>query len=289
MSEIFSHTLILLIYYLLFVRQQSWRNSAYAGVVSGILVLIRYSNILLLMPLLLGWLYTKRKSLLKHKSHVIALGVSAIPFMLLFFLINLELYGSLIGSGYDFSGETFYFDPLTAVRQLGWYLLLSMAIYPGMVLLALRSRIKAKWIILFALLINFLLYVGFPGFTFRSGVLNFIIGYRFYIPILGLVLLLYFDSVHSLSTKLKENYYRYLLLIISVVLVAGAGGIHYVLYKTRSEYRQQSDDIYLVSQPGETVEGSQLLINEAFGKGIRYIEPEPWVPLDQRDDILINR
>ena len=55
-----------------------------------------------------------------------------------------------------------------------------------------------------------------------------------------------------------------------------------VLFDRRNELYMQSLELYEISKENTVHEGSQILINEAFKKGFLYIEPEIWVPLNER-------
>ncbi len=280
MSEIFSMGLVLVLYYLLFVYN-SKRKWLFSGIVSGLLIFIRYSNILIMIPFVGFELLRNFQKEKKIKPFLLYLS-TFLPFLFSLFIINFNLYGGILRSGYSFSGESLYFDFEIAVKQLFWYCLIFTIIYPGMLLLPMFSKIKEKFAILISFLLFFLLYIGFPGYNFNNFFLNLIVGFRFFIPILGLLMLLYFDVINNL---LKQKSF---ILLLFVPLITISITINYLLSERRDEYKRLSDEIYLNSETGDFVEGSQILINEAFRKGIRYIEPEPWIPLNERENPIVN-
>jgi 4-amino-4-deoxy-L-arabinose transferase-like glycosyltransferase len=202
MSETYSATLIITIAYCLLRMQKSstWWGIA-AGVLTGVAVLVRYTNILpiaLLILLALIWRFrTEEKALVKS---MFAVAAGALPWMLVFITINIYLYGAPLRSGYYFSGEEGVFIwsqvPLFLLR-FGFGL---SAIYPLMLELPLFIRSRFSWLLV-PVLATMLFYAGFPNTTFEGRPLDLILGLRFLVPVIPLLLIAYTAGLNRLVDK----------------------------------------------------------------------------------------
>ena len=288
MGEIFSNTIVLAIYYLLFAKislNTKYKSLLYVltGALCGLLVLIRYTNILIVLILLAYYLYLQYKENLDLRSlakFIANLFVGAAPFIIAFLWINKSLYGGFLTSGYSLSHEELLVLPDLIPKQLIIYLLLLNLIYPGMLTVSLLSKIKHKWVILFLVAVFLIFYMGFPGYNFTSGILDFIFGLRFFVPILGLLLLIYFDGLAQiLNAKSRiltkfSKYYKYIFLLISVSLIISAVAISYVYLARTTDLKKESDEIYNNIEEGGVIDGSiekRILLNEAFKNGKRWV------------------
>lgn len=287
MGEIFSNTIVLAIYYLLFEKiseNTKYKSLLYvfSGALSGILVLIRYTNILIVLIFLVYLFYLQYKE--KINSKLIAKNfanilIGAAPFIIAFLWINKTLYGGFFTSGYSLSHEEFLVLPDLIPKQLIIYILLLNLIYPGMLVISLLSKIKHRWMILFLITVFTIFYMGFPGYNFTSGILDFIFGLRFFVPIISLLLLIYFDGLNQVLSEGKylkrfSKYFKYLFIIISTILILSAAAISYSYLNRTIELKNESDEIYKKIEEGGVFDGNienRILLNEGFKNGKRWV------------------
>lgn len=305
MTEVYSLTLIMVIFYLLFEKTEGksrFKRTLFkyrftiVGILSGILVLLKYSNVVFLLPILLYWLVlnfksriignvgqtiflgyeTKKGKLIRWFKDGMKLFIGALPFLIIFILINTIFYGSPFRSGYYFSKEEFLIIPSLILPQTMKYSLILLAVYPGLILLGLFSKYKHRFLIFALLILSLIFFVGFPGYAFTSGILDFIFGIRFLIPILGLVLLTYSETLNNLMNKVKIKYVVNIFFIgITIVLIVNMFVMAYIFKVRSNELATKSEEIYNKVQEGgnyytDDIEERKLL-NEVFKKGKRWL------------------
>lgn len=283
MTEVFSSTLILALYYILFLMNSSkTARLSITGILSGVLVLIRYSNGLVVAAFLIAYILTSIKhnheSVKKVAVDLLEIFVSSVPFIIAFLIINKTLYGSFFRSGYFYSGEEGLFIADLAVKQFFIYIAYLNLIYPAMLFMAFISKIKERLAIILAFAFILLFYVGFPGYAFTSGILDLIFGIRFFLPIIGLLILLYADSLTFAYRKFfAKKIDKRIFLVLIVVLITLAAGIRYTYFKRVEDLYNQSTQIY--SQYSSTGKFSSTdieqrkLVNDAFNHGTIWFYP----------------
>ncbi len=287
MGEIFSNTIVLAIYYLLFAKDFSKVKSVRLkslllvsiGILSGTLVLIRYTNAIIIFIFLTYYFYSQYKIHQKLKLVIMSfvkILIGAFPFIMAFLIINKTLYGSYFSSGYALSHEELLIIPSLIPKQLLIYIGMLNIIYPGMIIISFLSRIVHRWFIYILLSSFILFYIGFPGYDFNSGILDFIFGLRFFVPIVGLILLLYFDGLTQLwSFKLKKFKNLRLISYLAIpTLIVVTIVMSFTYYDRVILLKNQSDSIYNKVEEGGVIVGgveNRILLNEAFKKGKRWL------------------
>lgn len=191
-SEPYSLFLLLLSVYLLALYSKNNKNSylVLLGITLSTLAFVRYS----LIPLdIVFVLYL----LLKFKKKALITIASALPFVIAFLLFNNYMYGSPLRSGYYYSKEEFTFSLITFLSVLPKYLISLNVIYPFMLIGAFFSKINIKKLILSSTVLLLLYYslTGLNAYVFEGRVLDLILGVRFFIPIIPLLMLLYFEVI----------------------------------------------------------------------------------------------
>jgi hypothetical protein len=141
-----------------------------------------------------------------------------------------------------------------------------------------------KFVALFLIIFFVLFYGGFYGFNFNQGINNFLFGMRFFLPILPIILLVYFGFINRIITRLKfsRNLLVFFIIVTTIILFAGKVVISKQLFERVSMLKSQSDQLYLNNSEKDRPELPYILINDAFGKGQRYVKEDVWVPLDLR-------
>ncbi len=235
LSEIYSATFVLLTFYFLdnflelnvnlgLIKKDSLRSKLTskkvqgfcAGVCIGVAVLVRYTNVIPLGILGLSFLYRwiKKNNQMRFQQRFIALIndwkfiiLGGIPFLILFFVLNKYLYGGIIATGYDLSPSDTNFQ-IKNLMKVGWkHLLILNLFYPGLLFLGLFSKFEYKWE-LFITSLSLLFLYSIRGFDkFEPRVLDLILGLRYYIPIVPLLLLSYGSFINE---KLKIKWFNYL-------------------------------------------------------------------------------
>lgn len=283
MTEVFSSTLILALYYILFLMNSSkTARLTLTAILSGVLVLIRYSNGLIVAAFLIGYIFTtikhNQESIKQVAMDILEIFVSSIPFIMAFLIINKTLYGSFFRSGYFYSGEEGLFIADLAVKQFFIYVAYLNLIYPAMLFLAFISKIKERIAIILAFAFIFLFYVGFPGYAFTSGILDLIFGVRFFLPIIGLIILLYADSITFVYRKfLIKKIDKRIFFVGILALIAITIGIRYTYYKRVEDLANQSTQIYSQDSSAGKFSSNDIeqrkLVNDAFNQGTIWFYP----------------
>jgi 4-amino-4-deoxy-L-arabinose transferase-like glycosyltransferase len=235
-SEVFSLLFInLFIYLVLSVREQStpWKKDLLTGVVVGFGTLIRYTNLLIFVTFLLGYIWHT-----KDIRKTIRIGLGAIPFGLLIMLINKDLYGSLFASGYTLSGEE-VFSLANIGYNLPRYLMLFIAIYPLMLLALPITRLQLKCSFILPFIAMIFLYSMYPFNFFEGKVSDLITSGRVLIPVVPFILLPY---IYELKDKisLPVKVITITLLITSTIIIT----IFHHNFLMNSEVEWMSPKVY---------------------------------------------
>lgn len=305
MTETYTLTLVMLIYYLLFEKSEGkskFKQLCYdyrfvlVGALSGIAVLIKYTNVVFIAPLLIYWaIFYIRPKVVSNVGNSIFLGtetlklssirwvkdvarllIGALPFLIVFLLINYAFYGSPIRSGYFFSKEELLIVPSLIIPQGIKYILILLTIYPGLLIVGFFSKYKHRFLIMGTLFISLIFFVGFPGYAFSSGILDFIVGIRFLVPILGLVLLIYSEAIDRLLNLVKFRMaVNIAFALVVIVLIANMFVMTYIFNGRVKELAVKSAEIYKNVEEGGNYYSKDIedrkLLNEAFKQGKRWL------------------
>ena len=222
LNEMYSATLTLATYALLnkYLESKEHKWGFATGLLIGLTVLVRYTNIIYLGILIGLILLSERQKIQELLKSSLPIGMGGLPPLILFISINTYLYGAALRSGYYYSGEEGVFItsqlPLFITRFIGILLIT----YPGMLVLAWYSKHKHKAAILISSVAMIVFYAGFPNSVFEGKVTDIILGARFLIPIIPLLLLLYADYLNKFQS---HKYFK--LASITSVLILAAGAV----------------------------------------------------------------
>jgi hypothetical protein len=202
-SEIFSMVFIISTVYFA-VKFQKNNNSLFgllSGIFGGLSILIRYSNIFLITILYFFLFLISLKKKRQTDWLVVISGI--IPFLAFFFIFNFSYYGHPLRSGYFYSKEEGVFDLSVFPIQYLYFCLVLTILYPFMLPISLQTKIKFKTIILFMIFFQIIFYALFPNNigAFEGRILDLILGGRFLMPILPMVLFLYFKFLNQFLNK----------------------------------------------------------------------------------------
>ena len=163
--------------------------------------------------------------LLRFKKKSLITIASALPLVIAFLVFNNYMYGSPLRSGYYYSKEEFSFSLTTFLTVLPKYLVSLNVIYPFILIGAFFSKINIKKLILTSTVLLLLYYslTGLNAYVFEGRILDLILGVRFYVPIIPLIMLLYFEVIQR---RFKIPDILHLLSISGLILVSIA--IHIV-------------------------------------------------------------
>lgn len=210
-SEIYSILLSLAFFY--FYIKNRRRDNILAGVAMGISLFVRPTNLFFYAVFILVEVFRKPRPPVFINNAInlfLELLIGFTPFVILFLLFNDYLYLSPFKSGYSYSGDLNSFDlSLLPMNLLNYFILLNLFL-PGMLIGAFFSKNRFKWPIILGFLVLLIFYSATSNNNWKSDI-NLIIGIRFLMPALPLVLLLYLDVIKNI---VKGR----LLVIITIVL-----------------------------------------------------------------------
>lgn len=187
-SETFSLLFINLFLYAFINAKSRLVPNILTGLIIGFATLIRYTNLLIFIAFIIGYVIYK-----KEYKRVVYIALGAIPPGIIIMLINKDLYGSLFASGYSLSGEE-VFSLTNIVHNLPRYLMLLLTVYPFMLLALPLFKNRLKWAFVLPVGAVILLYSMYPYNFFEGKITDFVVSGRVLMPIIPLVLLpfLYF-------------------------------------------------------------------------------------------------
>lgn len=216
MCDIPSMTLLLMAYYFYFKHTGS---KFISGLFFGIATLIRFTNILLILPFLIMLIIKAIKNGEYRKTVEFSLGVA--PFIILTAILNFLYYGSpfLTGYAHKFSNCNF-FSPAHFLPNFRYYFISLMLSYPFMLLSILfAKKTKKPEAILSIVLLFFLYSLYFFHDRFPNGFLTYIFGIRFLFPVIPLILLLYAEFLNKILQRFSQTAYNLTVSFILIFLV----------------------------------------------------------------------
>ncbi len=229
MSETFSATFIVIILYLLFKLEKEFSQkwSYILGNVIGFAVLIRYSNVIPIGFLIIGFivLWFRQKKLGRNEIVSLSSGLIAggLPWLAIFLGTNQYLYGHPLRSGYFFSGEEDVFLNFQTIWGTFRYLGILLLMYPLLAVGGLFSKLKYKWIFFLTSLTLILFYSGFPTTVFEGRILDLIFGIRFILPMIPLLLVGYASWLTEFESKKRWKIFcvfGLFILLVSAFLIS---------------------------------------------------------------------
>ncbi len=221
---------------------RSYKYKLLLGLSLGFLTLIRYNFAIWVVILLLGIIFSKSKRELhvgKLIRQLVPTLLTGLPFLLSFLFINKSLYGGFFNSGYVFSSEQGIDFNLIFMR-LPQYILYLNVLYPLQLfvfpimpksgnLKSDKVKIIKSLLLIFVIILLIFYSVFTGGFLFQGRITDFISGVRFFVPILPIVTIFYFDNIFNFF-KAKFNYLiftKIAVVLSAVILFLGAAYVHF--------------------------------------------------------------
>jgi hypothetical protein len=217
----------------------------------GLLVFTRYT--LAIWPALVSaWLMWKLwKSELTNKSKLSVLAVYAFVagiFICAIGLVNYQLYGHVLSSGYSLSGEESLmireFLPRIAI-----YLVLLNIMFPGQLLLSLIQKYPLQNIVKPAIIMLVVISSLGGGFLVQYQFTDPITAVRFLIPFYPLMLIAYAQVMSWVCLKLPK-FKNLLIIAISLALLVTNGTLAYM----HSQFLNQRADAYYALEKNLTAD-----------------------------------
>jgi hypothetical protein len=244
-SETFSATLILLLVYLLlrFTATHSWRVGVLIGLVTGLAIYVRYTNIFTLVVMLvcfwtselqLNWknIWSFDMNLDKFWHYIGPIVVGLLPAMGLIMAVDIYLYGGFLRTGYYYAGEQMLNFSQAPLLLLQFGVALCLA-YPGMLIVAFVTKMTQRNWILFPALTSIVFYLGYAHSLFEGRILDLVVGIRYLVPIIPLLLILYFKWLNKFS---RLTWFR-----LSIVMIAIALGVNvWIMSSQHEDYLRSS-------------------------------------------------
>lgn len=216
MCDIPSTTLLLMAYYFYFKHTGS---KFISGLFFGIATLIRFTNILLILPFLIISIIKAIKNGEYRKTVDLSLGVA--PFILLTAILNFLYYGSPFLTGYSkvFTGSKL-FSPTYFLHNIQHYSVSFMLSYPFMLISFFFAKKTKKPEVILSIILFFLLYsLYYFHDRFPNGFLTYIFGIRFLFPVIPLILLLYAEFLNKILRRFSQAAYNLTVSFILIFLV----------------------------------------------------------------------
>lgn len=177
--------------YLSYLRLSKTRYQILLGISLGLLTLIRYNFAAWAILILLQIVFDNRSNLFTRgtASQLFKIALGALPFALLFIVINISLYGGITTSGYKFSGEEAFDFNLLATR-LPVYIVILNLIYPLQFFVAFFTKAPLRLCLLVFSVFLLIFYSVAGGFLVQYQFTDFIVAIRFFVPVLPIIFIL---------------------------------------------------------------------------------------------------
>lgn len=239
-SEIFSATFVLSAYYFMvkFIKKDRFMFGILAGFCFGVSVLVRYTNVVALSLLFLGMFIISSRELVQKRSKInykfilkkliskiIPVLIGVVPFLIFVLLFNKYLYGGALRSGYYFSKVTSAFSISNIPIRLFKYSAALLLLYPGMLVLGLKGKNKYQWPIALLSIALVVFYSAFRADKFEGKITDLILGVRYFVPVIPLLLFIY---VEYLNKFIKKSLFKWVLVVSLIVLSGNVFLLHYV-------------------------------------------------------------
>ncbi len=227
MSETYSATLILAVVYFLWQEQilPKLHWGVLAGLAAGLAVFVRYTNVIpiamIFLVLYLPALF--RRNLQDMLTHLFGVLLGGLPWVIIILAVNSYLYGAALRSGYYFSGE----ESVFIINQVPQFLLMFAGglslLYPLMLELPILIRTRLS-LLLLPVIATVVFYAGIPNTAFEGRLLDLILGLRFLVPVMPLLIIMYAASLH----KFDDNRgFKILMIVVILILIAGSALLSY--------------------------------------------------------------
>ena len=212
MSDLPSLTLFLGAFYIFYPPKLSdW----IAGALLGLSLFFRVSNVLILIPFILGLIWNGHEK--RTWGSLLSFLFGLVPFLIMTSLYNYYVYGAAFLFGYSklFTGMN-YFTLDFFKEHLVHYAMSLNVMYPLMLILALLNRKIWKIEIMGSILIFYLFFSAYYFHDqFPGRMATWAFGARFLFPVFPFLILAYADTLNSFLQRLPAG--------IRVTLLSGLG------------------------------------------------------------------
>lgn len=232
LSEIYSLSfMVLIVLFLLKLKDSwNWKWGLVLGMGIGTTILIRYTSLIPVAVMLIVFLLQERDRIVHKLSDFLktsmAMLVGGLPFAAAFAWININLYGSIAASGYALSGEQIL-SLNTFIPHLIFMLVALNIIYPGL-LFAPAILLKAKpltWLMILPAASSIVLYALGPNILFEGRILDLILGIRFLVPVIPLLIIAYLPILARFEA---HRLFKLACILGIFILTFGAAIINYI-------------------------------------------------------------
>lgn len=234
LSELISMALILLIFYLLLKLRKAYLYQLLIGVTIFFAILTRYTNLIPIAIIGIYFFYQQvvKVGLVKTLKHFWILNISVVVGIALILLINNDLYGEPLRSGYYFSSEEGFSTFENFFKTFFNYIFLINFIYPLALIGIFATRLKDGAIFLLVSLTMIILYSLLKNSSFPGKFSDLLLGLRFLIPIYPFILLSYFDILNRFKSQKSYNYLLFSIVFILIIINLGINLSHYIFLQS---------------------------------------------------------
>lgn len=259
LSGIPSTTFLLLSF--LFYLKASKRSDTVLSLISslslGFATLLRYPNILFMLPILLNHIRTKQLGKLTAYLYYIPL----IPFLCTIILYNIHFFGNPFVTGYHFTGEVVYFGVDNFINHVPRYLLV-LNLYPplGLVITILfmwrynKLKDDISFISFFTILVFLLFFSGYYYLSFHPEHL-FIESTRFMLVVLPYIC---FYTIAWIQKHMPSKKQLYVIVSIFVIMGIINTGLIIQLHSFKTRQVLYRDLFYSNTQPDSLIIGDDV-------------------------------
>jgi len=259
LGDLPSMTLVLLSFFLYLKATKEERSLLYAisSIILGFAILVKFTNLLFLIPVLLYQTKTRSRRLFPSYIFYIVL----IPFAVFIGLYNLYFFGNFFTTGYHLtSGEAYHFNLTNVILHFPQYFVI-YNIFPPLGILCMffsirRIHASGNYSFCFYIVMTFLLFFCFYAYLPFDIEHLFIESTRYLLVILPYLCLF---VVRWIQHNIKPQK-RFFHIIISIILILGVLNIGFIIeyhaFKSRLLYYQEL--FYTNTEPDSLVIGGDV-------------------------------
>jgi|GEM_PF-2304280 len=215
-----------------FLIQNRTRGYVVAGLFWGLSILTRYTQIIPVGIICLIFfinsikIYRHKNDLKNFLMNFLSLNIGIILFIILILIINTNLYGSPFKTGYTISQNDLIFNISIISKNFFRFVIILGAIYPGMILFSLFSRMKPKWLLLFPVFAALIFYSMFDLYIWEGRILDLIFGIRYLLVVVPLIMIL---AAHKIDELLHiYSYFKVVIIFLIFIFAITAFFIGYI-------------------------------------------------------------
>jgi len=257
MADVPSSALVVLI---LCILHRDRPNHFAAGLVMGLLLLVKLSNFPLIaafgLLFFLSDVVRKRSSPDSRKLRLrwVHLGLGMLPGVILFLIVNVVLFNSPLGNGYV-GRDSGYFRWHYFLEHFPFYLVALMAMYPLMLISPVFLSGKYRWEMRLSCLAG-IVFFAFYFYVDKGDVwyASLVLGLRFHLIFIPFYVIGYAQMLTRLARAVKRVVLVRLALVGATVILAGADVVMCALYaKETGRAWERQERLHEALSTGATV------------------------------------